>query len=119
MKFGHIGFDVEDLQKSAQFYKPIMNVLGLELKHDSDMQVRFGPPNRTLFYFNKKNSVSGPFHIAFEVDTREEVDRFYKAALEGGGTDNGAPGVRERYSPTYYAAFVIDPDGNNIEVVCR
>lgn len=119
MEFGHIGFEVSDLQKSKAFYQPVMDVLGLKLKHESDNQVRWGTDERTVFYCNKKDYVSGPFHIAFEVDTREEVDAFYQAAIQGGGEDNGAPGVREDYSPTYYAAFVIDPDGNNFEVVCR
>ena len=95
MKFGHIGFEVQDLPKSKVFYEAILIPLGLKLKHESDTQVRFGTDDRTVFYFNKKIFTSGPFHIAFEVDSREQVDSFYKAALAAGGTDHGAPGVRE------------------------
>jgi len=119
MKFAHLGFEVEDIERSKKFYDPIMEGLGLIRKHDSEKQVRYCTDSRTFFYFNKKDYVSGPFHIAFEVDTEEEVDTFYAAALENGGKDNGAPGIREDYSPTYYAAFVIDPDGHNLEVVKR
>jgi catechol 2,3-dioxygenase-like lactoylglutathione lyase family enzyme len=63
--------------------------------------------------------VQGRLHIAFEVENRETVDAFYAAALEAGGIDNGAPGVREMYHPNYYGAYVLDPDGNNIEAVCH
>ena len=60
-----------------------------------------------------------PIHIAFEADTRTQVQEFYNAAIAAGGKDNGTPSIRENYSPNYYAAFVIDPDGHNIEAVCR
>ncbi len=63
--------------------------------------------------------VSGPVHVAFTTGTRAEVDAFYKAALAAGGKDNGPPGIRPEYSPTYYGAFVLDPDGNNAEAVCH
>jgi catechol 2,3-dioxygenase-like lactoylglutathione lyase family enzyme len=66
----------------------------------------------------KVKSVAGPVHVAFRAPNRKAVDRFHAAGLKAGGRDNGAPGVRPDYSPTYYAAFLIDPDGNNVEAVC-
>ncbi len=119
MKFGHIGFSVHDLQKSKEFYTAALLPLGLSLTHESGEQVRFGKDGKTWLYIHKRNDPPTSFHLAFETDTREEVDAFYKAALAAGGTDHGVPGIREAYSPTYYAAFVVDPNGHNIEAVCR
>jgi catechol 2,3-dioxygenase-like lactoylglutathione lyase family enzyme len=119
MKFAHIGFGVKDLSRSKDFYKRIFEVLGLPLIDESGQSVRFGADGRALFYIHTREAPPGPFHVAFEVDTREAVSEFHEAALAAGGRDNGAPGIRKHYSPTYYAAFVLDPDGHNIEAVCR
>ncbi|MBU2159123.1 VOC family protein [Patescibacteria group bacterium] len=119
MEFGHIGFSVNDLQKSKEFYRAALIPLGLSLTHESDEQVRFGKAGKTTLYIHTLMAPPTSFHIAFEVKSREEVDAFYAAALAAGGTDHGAPGIRQDYSPTYYAAFVLDPNGHNIEVVCR
>lgn len=81
--------------------------------------MRFGREGKTFLYIHTRGNPPGPFHLALEIDSRELVDEFYEAALAHGGEDNGAPGVREDYSPTYYAAFILDPDGHNIEAVCR
>ena len=72
-----------------------------------------------MIWIHTRGQVASPIHISFEADNRKEVEDFYKAALAAGGKDNGGPGVRENYSSIYFAAFVIDPDGHNIEVVCR
>ena len=119
MMFGHIGFGVKDLEKSKRFYEAALKPVGLELTHSSDESARFGEGGRTRLYVHTRSAPAGPFHIAFEVNTQQQVDDFHPAAVAAGGVDHGAPGIREHYSPTYYAAFVLDPDGNNVEVVCR
>ena len=119
MKFGHLGIAVKDFEQSKVFYKSVCAALGLSLVGENEQSVRFGLDGRVMFYIHTSGMSSGPVHLAFEVDSHEEVDAFHKAALAAGGKDNGVPGIRENYSPTYYAAFVFDLDGNNIEAVCR
>ena len=72
-----------------------------------------------FFWFGDNEKTGEGFHVAFAVESRKQVDAFYKAALAAGGTDNGAPGLRPNYHENYYAAFVHDPDGHNVEVVCH
>lgn len=119
MKFAHIGFGVKDLARSKDFYKQIFEALGVSVIDESEQSVRFGMDGRAMFYVHTREAPPGPFHVAFEVGTREAVNEFHRAALAAGGRDNGVPGIRKHYSPTYYAAFVLDPDGHNIEAVCR
>jgi predicted lactoylglutathione lyase len=87
------------------------------VSHDDD-RASFGPPGAPAFWLNRATDrhTSG-VHIAFAATDRSAVDRFYAAAMAAGGRDNGAPGLAPEYSPTYYAGFVFDPDGNNIEAV--
>ncbi len=119
MEFAHLGIAVQDLAKSKEFYEAALAPLGLPLIREKETSVHFGKNGRTLFYIHTKGTPPGPIHIAFDADSREKVNAFYAAALKAGGKDNGAPGIRERYSPTYYAAFVLDPDGHNIEAISR
>ena len=122
INFAHLGLSVSDLAKSKKFYIQALAALGLKLVKEGERYARFGLDNgRTMFYIyiEKRATSSGPVHIAFEAETRSQVDEFYKAGLAAGGRDNGAPGIRENYSPNYYAAFLFDPDGNNVEAVCR
>jgi len=120
MKLGHIGIPVKDLEASQKFYGAVTPFLGLEcISRGESNNVRYGEGGSTRFYIHQRSEPISGVHVCFDVATREDVDSFYKAALSVGGTDNGAPGVRKLYSPTYYAAFVFDPDGNNIEAVCR
>jgi len=119
MKLGHIGIPVKDLKKSKAFYDSIAASVGLEFIDESETSVRYGEGDSAKFYVHTRQAPVSNVHVCFEADTREEVDAFYENALKNGGEDHGAPGVREDYSPTYYAAFVLDPDGNNIEVVNR
>ena len=119
MKCGHLGFAVKDLQASKHFYREAFAPIGLSIIGESAQSVRFGADGRTMVFIHTHTVPGNSLHLAFEVETRGQVDSFYTAALSAGGKDNGSPGVREHYSPTYYAAFVIDPDGNNIETVCR
>jgi catechol 2,3-dioxygenase-like lactoylglutathione lyase family enzyme len=119
MKFGHLGIATKEFGQSKTFYKAVCAAMGLPLIAENDDSARFGLDGRTMFYIHTGETSSGPLHVAFEVGSREMVDEFYTAALNAGGKDNGKPGIRENYSPTYYAAFVLDPEGNNIETVCR
>ncbi|OGG72079.1 hypothetical protein A3A35_02320 [Candidatus Kaiserbacteria bacterium RIFCSPLOWO2_01_FULL_51_21] len=120
MNFAHIGLAVRDIKKSKEFYSKVLLPLQLSVYREKADSVHFGTGNgRTLFYIHTRSKAPGPVHIAFEADSRDEVGQFYKAAIIAGGKDNGTPGIRENYAPNYYAAFVLDPDGNNIEAICR
>lgn len=119
MKLGHLGIPVGDLEKSKVFYDAIAPHVGLEPIDQSDTSVRYGEDVSARFYIHTRAAAVSNVHVCFEVGTRQEVDAFYQAGLAAGGSDHGAPAVREDYSPTYYAAFVIDPDGNNLEAVHR
>ncbi|MEZ4195597.1 MAG: VOC family protein [Candidatus Paceibacterota bacterium] len=119
MKLGHIGLPVTDIAKAKTFYDAIASSVGLKKLADHDDFVGYGSSDSYEFYIHTgKAGISG-LHICFEVGSKDIVNTFYETGLANGGKDNGAPGIREDYSPTYYAAFVIDPDGNNIEAVCR
>lgn len=119
MKLGHIGLPVRDLGESKKIYDSVIKHLGLEFINETETSVRYGEDGSARFYIHTRNEGVSNVHICFDVETKEQVDAFYQAALKNGATDHGAPGIREDYSPTYYAAFVLDPDGNNIEAVCR
>jgi catechol 2,3-dioxygenase-like lactoylglutathione lyase family enzyme len=110
----HIHLVVSDLDKSKRFYKAIFEVLGIEVSREGDEFMQADE-----FYMSRPRPEGGPvshIHLAFQAKDQATVAAVYKAALAVGGTDNGAPGLR-RYHPRYYAAFVLDPDGNNIEAV--
>jgi catechol 2,3-dioxygenase-like lactoylglutathione lyase family enzyme len=84
-----------------------------------DSGASFGPPDQPAFWLYAKKGASGSAtHVAFRATDHASVNRFHAAGLKAGGRDNGAPGLRADYSPTYYAAFLLDPDGNNVEAVC-
>ena len=118
--FAHIGFAVRDLKVSTVFYTAALAPLGIRLLREGTDSVHFGRDDgRTMIWLHTRGPSPGSFHISFDVETREGVQKFYDAALAAGGKDNGAPGIREHYSPTYYAAFVLDPDGHNIEAISR
>jgi catechol 2,3-dioxygenase-like lactoylglutathione lyase family enzyme len=122
----HVSLKVRDFKTSRAFFDAALAPLGVsvlwEVKAEPpDMvpYVGYGRPPRPTFWIAPGERAGGPIHIAFTAFTRAEVDAFYAAALKAGGRDNGAPGVRAQYDPTYYGAFVIDPDGNNVEAVCH
>jgi catechol 2,3-dioxygenase-like lactoylglutathione lyase family enzyme len=119
---GHLSFGVEDLERAAAFYNRALAPLGYGRAWTSPHAVGFGPPggNDRLALFARPGQASPPgpgFHLAFDAPSREAVDAFHAAALAAGGVDAGAPGLRPHYSATYYAAFVIDPDGHKLEAV--
>ena len=111
----HTHLHVSDYAKSKSFYATVLATLGYENNMEVGEAAGFFDGKNTDFWVLHQPVV--PTHVAFEAKSREEVDAFYKAALDAGATDNGAPGYREDYWPGYYAAFVIDPDGHNIEAV--
>ncbi len=114
----HISCPVRDLKAARRFYGAALGAIGMKINMDVRTAFGMGSRNEKVFWLSRDKKASGGGHYAFRVDHREEVDAFYEAALAAGGTDNGKPGPRPDYGPTYYAAFVEDREGNNIEVVC-
>ncbi|MFD1199028.1 VOC family protein [Brucella gallinifaecis] len=117
----HIGFNISSMPKSTAFYDAALAPLGIKRAMEFGDWVGYGRNGKPEFWIGKQKGarLEGVLHVAFSAGTRSEVDRFYEAALAAGGQDNGRPGIREHYHPDYYAAFVIDPDGHNIEAVCH
>ena len=115
----HIGIAVTDLDKSVAFYTKALAPLGYTLIDNFQGQAAgFGVAPKPDFWIGKGPEAKHA-HIAFRASGRAQVREFYEAAIAAGGKDNGAPGVREHYHENYYAAFVHDADGNNIEAVCH
>jgi catechol 2,3-dioxygenase-like lactoylglutathione lyase family enzyme len=115
----HISVGVSDLARSREFYRRALTPLGfaeLGAWREDATEVAFGLEEADDFAISTAYVVGG-VHVAFAADRREQVDAFYAAALDAGGRDNGPPGLRAEYSPNYYGAFVLDPDGHNIEAV--
>jgi catechol 2,3-dioxygenase-like lactoylglutathione lyase family enzyme len=115
----HIGVGVSDLARSREFYRRALTPLGfaeIGQWHEDATEVLFGLEEADDFAISTAYAVGG-LHVAFAADRREQVDAFYTAALEAGGRDNGPPGLRAEYSANYYGAFVLDPDGHNVEAV--
>jgi len=119
----HIGLDVADIVRSRAFYEKALAPLGYAVVHeiaeDGNTVVMFGVGGEIDFVIADKDRPGEANHIAFRAATRAQVDAFHAAALAAGGRDNGAPGPRPHYGATYYAAFVLDPDGFNVEAVCH
>jgi len=117
----HAGFAVSDYRSSKEFYEKTLAPLGITLMMEpSGRAAGFGRNGRPFFWIEAQGQpVRGRLHVAFLADDRASVDRFHAAALAAGATDNGAPGTREVYHPHYYGAYVLDPDGHNIEAVCH
>ena len=118
----HLALDVSDIARSKAFYAAALAPLGYSIQAEerdgAATVVMFGVREPEFVIADKERPGEGN-HVAFRAETRAQVDAFHAAAIAAGGHDNGAPGVREQYGPTYYAAFVFDPDGFNIEAVCH
>jgi catechol 2,3-dioxygenase-like lactoylglutathione lyase family enzyme len=123
----HIGFPVSDFERSKAFYLKALAPLDYSLVMEM-MQERppgeapaagFGAKGKPDFWIGGEGGLDKPLHVAIVAKDRATVDAFYKAAIAAGGRDNGAPGIRPHYHANYYGAFVLDPDGHNIEAVCH
>jgi catechol 2,3-dioxygenase-like lactoylglutathione lyase family enzyme len=119
MIIDHLGISVSDYPASKKFYSQCLAPLSIQLVMEVQGWGGFGRDGKPEFWFGIGDQAQTPMHIAFSASSRDEVDRFYQAALNAGATDNGAPGLRPEYHPDYYGAFVFDPDGHNIEAVCH
>ena len=123
----HIGIAVSNIERSRAFYDQALSPIGITLlwtvgpeqTESGGTTLGYGSDGKPYFWIGDNERTEEGTHIAFSVHTRQEVDAFYAAALAAGGRDNGAPGLRPHYHPNYYGAFVLDPDGHNIEAVCH
>ena len=122
----HIGVTVSDFQKSRAFYRAALAPLGIDVAMEVSAEdtggaahAGFGTEGKPYFWIGGGDKPIGGTHVAFTAAKRAQVDAFYRAAMAAGGRDNGSPGLRPHYHPNYYAAFVLDPDGHNLEVVCH
>jgi catechol 2,3-dioxygenase-like lactoylglutathione lyase family enzyme len=112
----HVNIGVSDIEASKAFYEGALAPLGLTALMAGPWGVGFGRDGKPEFWISNRGP-SGPLHVAFASPDRATVDAFHEAAITAGGRDNGAPGLRSDYHPSYYGAFVLDPDGNNVEAV--
>ena len=119
MILDHIGLAVRDFAKSSTFFRRSLAPLGIQTVLEGEGWAMLGKEGRPEFWIGVHGIPPGPLHIAFAAENREQVRAFHRAALAAGGRDNGAPGIRTKYHPDYYGAFVFDPDGHNIEAVCH
>lgn len=121
----HITFGVSDFARSTAFYDAAFAPLGVKrlfdvpLEHSGGVQATGYGDSRPWFWIAEEDATRGKLHVALTTDSRRAVDEFYTAAMAAGGRDNGPPGPRPHYHEHYYGAFVLDPDGNNIEAVCH
>jgi catechol 2,3-dioxygenase-like lactoylglutathione lyase family enzyme len=121
----HVGFPVSDYEQSKAFYEKALAPLGYALvmevaANEMDAPAAgFGVGSNPDFWIGGEGGIGNPVHVALVARDRAAVDAFYQAAMAAGGEDNGGPGLRPHYHPNYYAAFVLDPDGHNIEAVCH
>ena len=120
---GHLSFGVTDIERAIAFYDTALAPFGMVRVWTSPNGAGYGYPGGGDLLALKPRAGAAPpgsgFHLAFNAPSRAAVDAFHVEAMRAGGTDNGAPGLRPHYGPTYYAAFVIDPDGYPLEAVCK
>ena len=119
MIIDHLGIVVSNYAHSKDFYTQCLAPLGILLIVEHEGWAGFGCAGKPDFWFGPDGEAHIPMHIAFVAEDRASVDQFYQAGISAGGKDNGAPGLRTMYHPHYYGAFLIDPDGHNIEAVCH
>jgi catechol 2,3-dioxygenase-like lactoylglutathione lyase family enzyme len=117
--FDHIGFGVTDYAASKAFFLQALEPLGVGVVMEGPYGVGLGQKNKPSLWMYPTTEKPARLHLAFAAADRRQVDEFYRAALDAGGKDNGPPGLRPHYHPNYYAAFVIGPDGHNVEAVCH
>ena len=119
MILDHIGLSVSDPASCRVFFARALAPLGIALVAEVEGWCGFGRQGRPQFWFGSADKPQKPMHIAFAAESRAQVREFHEAALLAGAKDNGAPGIRTIYHPNYYGAFVLGPDGHNIEAVCH
>jgi catechol 2,3-dioxygenase-like lactoylglutathione lyase family enzyme len=119
MILDHLGLQVRDFSRSRAFYQAALAPLGIVIVEQSDSYAGFNVPSGRGGFWIAVGDPPGPVHVAFAAKDHGQVRAFYEAALAAGGHDNGPPGLRPQYHPDYYGAFIRDPDGHNIEAVCR
>ena len=114
----HVGLHTRRMKEMVAFYEGALAPLGMTKMRDYGVAVGFGNMEALPVWVSEKDAVAN-IHLAFAAPDRKSVDAFYAAAMASGATDNGPPGLRPQYHENYYGAFVLDPDGNNIEAVCH
>lgn len=119
MIFDHVSLSVSDLARSRTFFSEALAPLAIGVAMEFPEAIGLGREGRPQLWLASDGNPSSPLHLAFTAANRAEVDAFHHAALLAGGADNGAPGLRPHYHADYYAAFVIGPDGHNVEAVCH
>ena len=118
--FDHVVFGVSDYEASKAFFLRALEPLGVVVVQEGPLGVELSPKGGTVsLCMGQAKEKPARLHLAFKAENRQQVEAFYRAALAAGGKDNGAPGLRPQYHANYYAAFVIGPDGHNIELVCH
>lgn len=117
--FDHVVIGVSDYSASKAFFLKALEPLGVDVVVENQLGIELSSDGKTSLCLVPTEEKPAHLHLAFRARNRQQVDAFYRNALEAGGTDNGAPGVRPEYHESYYAAFVTDPDGHNVEVVCH
>jgi catechol 2,3-dioxygenase-like lactoylglutathione lyase family enzyme len=122
----HIGVGTADFETSRRFYDAALTAIGISAIVELTPEqtggyhgVGYGKDGKAFFWLGGGGTRGAGIHLAFQAPSRAQIDAFYKAAIANGGTDNGPPGLRPYYHPDYYAAFVFDPNGINVEAVCR
>ncbi|MGU7770607.1 VOC family protein [Burkholderia sp. MR1-5-21] len=117
--FDHVVFGVSDYAASKVFFLKALEPLGIAVVQEGQHGIELSSDGKTSLCMFQTEEKPAHLHLAFVAENRQQVDAFHRAALEAGGKDNGAPGLRPRYHANYYAAFVTCPDGHNIELVCH
>lgn len=119
----HLSFGVSELARSSRFYDGVLGALGYQRLSADDSSLSYGSDEPKLWLLKTARPVvadrESGLHVSFVASSAAQVDAFHRAAMDNGGSDNGGPGLRESYSPGYYAAFVIDPDGYRLEAHCE
>ncbi len=118
--FDHVVFGVRDYEKSKEFYLKTLEPIGIVVLSENELGIELSSDGKSSLCIRRKPEANpAHLHLAFVAENREQVQNFHRIALEIGAQDNGGPSLRPNYSGQYYAAYVLDPDGHNIELVCH
>lgn len=117
--FDHVVFGVSDYEVAKTFFIKALQSIGIAVVDEGPLGIELSADGKSSLCIRRNGEKTTPLHLAFVAANRKQVDAFYHAAISAGGKDNGPPGLRPQYSGQYYAAFVIGPDGHNVEVVCH